>query len=239
MILLILLTGQVNQVLIHLTLEMKTDAVVFDDLLLISRSQDILSWNDSSDNDDWGTTVANLPALTANYPHTLHTRGGNGGEFLFVTDANKVHYVEMIGGVGNTSTVNLAADHVACCISSGVSATWVGTYSNSNSNAFVYEIYTGQILNGVPVSNNVYEIDGRAVLSIAVLGNIPYIITDRGALQAFNGAGFVTVDTLPFSGDSFVFDGMRIGNVNSDNNERPVHPKGMRSYKLFVHKHQL
>jgi hypothetical protein len=207
----------------------ETDAVVFNDLLLMSRSQDILAWNGATDDVDWGTDVANLPALTANYPHTLHSHSGNGGEFLFVTDANKVHYTQMVGGSGNASTITLAADQVAVCVDTGVSATWVGTYSNSNNSAMVYEIYTGEQLDGTPVARNAYRIDGRAVLSLVVLNNVPHIITDKGNLQAFNGAGFVTVAQLPFSGTSFVFDGMRIGNVNEDNNERPVHPKGMRA----------
>ena len=207
----------------------ETDAVVFDDKLIISRSQDLLSWNDSTDDNNWGTTVANLPSLTANYPHTLHAHSGNGGEFLFVTDANKVHYTEIVGASGNASTVTLAKDRVACCIDSGVSATWVGTYSNSNNNALVYEIYTGEQLDGTPVARNAFEVDGRAVLSLVVLNNIPYIITDKGNLQAFNGAGFTTVASLPFSGTSFVLSGMRIGNVDSDNNQRPVHPKGMKT----------
>jgi hypothetical protein len=214
----------------------ETDAVVFDDLLLISRSQDILSWNASTDDNNWGTTVANLPALTADYPHTMHAHSGNGGEFLFVTDANKVHYTEILSGSGNASTVTLAKDRVACCVDSGISATWVGTYSNSNNKALVYEIYTGEQIDGTPVARNAFEIDGRAVLSISVLNNIPYIVTDKGNIQAFNGAGFITVAQLPFSGSSFVFDGMRIGNVNEDNNERPVHPKGMKAHNdsIFI-----
>lgn len=207
----------------------ETDAVVFDDKLIISRAQDLLAWDGSTDDNNWGTAVANLPSLTASYPHTLHSHSGNGGEFLFVTDANEVHYTEIVGGSGNASTVTLAADQVAVCVDSGVSATWVGTYSNSNNNAMVYEIYTGEQLDGTPVARNAYRIDGRAVLSLVVLNNVPHIITDKGNLQAFNGAGFVTVAQLPFSGTPFVFDGMRIGNVNEDNNERPVHPRGMRA----------
>lgn len=208
----------------------ETDAVVFNDLLLISRSQNILSWNDTSDDNDWWTTVslggATGPALTSGFPHTMHVHHG-GQETLFVTDGNKVHYANTTSG---HNTVTLGTDMIACCVDSGVSAIWVGTYSDSSDNAYVYEMYVGETLpDGTSVARNAYKIDARAVLSITVLDNIPYIITDRGNLMRFNGAGFSTVQQLPFSGSSVVLDGVSIGNVDDDNDERPVHPKGMKA----------
>ena len=208
----------------------ETDAVVFNDLLLISRSQDILSWNESVDNDDYWTTVAlggeTGPSLTSGFPHTMHVHKG-GLETLFVTNQNLVHYANTEAG---HSTITLSTDQVATCLTSGVDAIWAGTYSTSSDSAYVYEIFIGQVsANGTPIANRAFKIDGRAVLSIEVIDNIPYIITDKGNLQVFTGAGFKTIQRLPFAATSSVLDGMRIGNIDKDNTQRPVHPKGMRA----------
>jgi len=208
----------------------ESDAVVFNDLLLMSRSQDILSWNGSTEDPDWWTTVAlggeTGPSLTAGVPHTMHVHKG-GLETLFVTNENLVHYANTESG---HSTITLAADQVATCLTSGVDAIWAGTYSTSSDSAYVYEIFIGQVsANSTPIANRAFKIDGRAVLSMEVIDNIPYIITDRGNLQVFTGAGFKTIQRLPFAATSSVLDGMRIGNIDKDNTQRPVHPKGMRA----------
>lgn len=208
-----------------------SDAVVFNDFLLISKTTDILSWNDSTDDVDWWTNVTSGSALTTGFAHTMHVHRG-GQETLFVTDVNRVRYYNTTAG---QSTVTLGADQIACCVDSGVDATWVGTYSESSDNAYAYEIYIGEQLDGVPVARNAYKIDGRAVLSIAVLGNVPYIVTDRGNLQVFNGAGFVTIAQLPFSGSSVVLDGVRMGNISDNNDQRPVHPKGMKGHNDSIY----
>ena len=208
----------------------ETDAVVFNDLLLISRSQDILSWNESVDNDDYWTTVAlggeTGPSLTSGFPHTMHVHKG-GLETLFVTNQNLVHYANTEAG---HSTITLSTDQVATCLTSGVDAIWAGTYSTSSDSAYVYEIFIGQVSDdSTPIANRAFKIDGRAVLSMEVIDNIPYIITDKGNLQVFTGAGFKTIQRLPFAATSSVLDGMSIGNVDADNTQRPVHPKGMRA----------
>jgi len=215
----------------------ESDAVVFNNLLLVSRSQDIWVFDGEFDDRDWWTTVTlggELgAALTANFPHTLHVHKG-GVETVFVTDRNRVRYANTEAG---HSTITLSSDQVAVCIASGVDAIWAGTYSTSSDSAYVYEIFIGQVSpNSTPIANRAFKIDGRAVLSLEVIDNIPYIITDKGNLQAFNGAGFVTVARLPFSGTPSVLEGMTLGNVDADNNQRPVHPKGMRASNgsLFI-----
>ena len=214
----------------------ETDAAVYNGLLLISLSQDILSWNGAVDDVDWWTTVAKGGEtgtnLIAGYPHTMHVHQG-GQETLFVTDKNLVHYANETAG---HSTITLSQDQIAVCVDSGVNAIWVGTYSTSSNQAYVYEIYVGEQIDSVPVARNAYKVDGYAVLSLTVLNNVPYIITEKGNLQAFNGAGFTTVASLPFSGTSFVFDDMDIGNIDPDSEERPVHPKGMRAFNdsIFI-----
>ena len=208
----------------------ESDAVVFNDLLLMSRSQDILSWNGSTDDPDWWTTVTlggeTGPSLTAGVPHTMHVHKG-GLETLFVTNGNLVHYANTEAG---HSTITLATDQVATCLTSGVDAIWAGTYTTSSDSAYVYEIFIGQVsANSTPIANRAFKIDGRAVLSMEVIDNIPYIITDKGNLQVFTGAGFKTIQRLPFAATSSVLDGMGIGNIDNDNTQRPVHPKGMRA----------
>jgi len=205
--------------------DFETDAVVFGGLLLISTSTDIASWNNSADDADWWTAVVSGSALTNNYPHMMHVHRG-GAETLFVTDQNKVRYYNADAG---HSTVTLQTDFVASCVNSGVNAIWVGTYTESGANAYVYEIYTGETTeNGTPKARNAYKVEGRAVLAIEVVDNIPYIVTEKGNIQAFNGAGFSTVASFPFANSDEVLSGVRAGQVQDSSKARPVHPKGMQ-----------
>jgi hypothetical protein len=209
---------------------LETDAVVFDGLLLVSEDNDIGSYDGSTFNDDWWTTITRGGetglALTSNVPHTMHVHRG-GQETLFVTDGNKVLYANNTAG---HSTVTLQTDLAANCISGGVNATWVGTYSESNANALVYEIYVGEQKDSVPIARNAYPIEGRAVLSITVINNIPHIITEKGKIQAFNGAGFTTVASFPFAHTVFSLDNIRPGSISNNPLNLPVHPKGMQQY---------
>lgn len=213
-----------------------TDAVVFNGKMLISGTSNIGSWDGSTYDDDWWTTVISGSALTAGTippPHTMHVHRG-GQETLFVTDSNLVRYYNATSG---HSTVTLQSDLTACCVASGVSATWVGTYTETQDNAYVYEIYVGEELDGTPIARNAYKIDGRAVLSIQVIDNVPYIFTEKGHIQVFNGSGFVTVASLPFAFTEQYLDGVRAGLVQDSNFARPVHPKGMQANNdsLFIH----
>lgn len=212
-----------------------SDAVVFDDLLLISTDDNIISYNGSVDDVDWWTTVAGGTALTGGspgVPHIMHvTRGG--AETLFVTDGNLVRYYNVAAG---HSTVELQPDLVATCVASGVSSVWVGTYTESGSNAYVYEILVGQTANATALAQNAFEIEGRSVLSIAVIDNVPYIVTEKGHIQGFTGQGFTTVASFPFAYTDETLDGVRPGQVQASNRSRPIHPKGMRAFNrsLFI-----
>ena len=207
----------------------RTDMVTFGGLLLISQDTNITSWDGSSDDTSWWTSTVSGSALTGGIgvksPHIMHVHRG-GQETLFVTDKNLVRYYNATAG---HSTVTLQTDLVATCVSSGVSAVWVGTNSDSISDAYVYEIYVGEQLDGTPIARNAYKIDGRAVLSINVVDNVPYIITDRGNIQVFNGAGFKTVASFPFAFIKDNLEGVRIGSVSLPV-YTPVHPKGMQRY---------
>ena len=71
------------------------------------------------------------------------------------------------------SSLSLQTDLTACCIDSGVSAIWVGTFNATSGNAYVYEVYVGETLTaGVAVSRNAYQVDGRGVLALWVKDNI-------------------------------------------------------------------
>lgn len=210
----------------------ESDAVTFDSKLIISTDTDMASWNGSITDDDWWTDTISGSALTANFPHMLHVHRG-GQETLFVTDKNLIRYYNATAG---HSTVTLQTDLVACCVTSGVSAIWVGTYTSNLDNAYVYELYVGEQLDSTPVARNAYPIDGRAVLAIETIDNVPYIFTDRGNIQYFTGAGFKTIASLPSSGGRELFFGVVAGLVQSASDIRPVHPKGMKrhNHSLYI-----
>lgn len=203
------------------------DMVVFDSLLRISDDTDIQRYDGSASyNASWWIGEISGAALTANYPHILHIHRG-GAETLFVTDKNKVRYYNASAG---HSTVTLQNDLVASCVDSGVSAIWVGSYTETSENAYVYEMYVGEQLNGAPVARNAYKVDGRAVLALWVSDNIPYIVTEKGYIQAFNGAGFTTVAEFPFVLDPSMLDGVRPGLVQNQSVSRPIHPNGVDTH---------
>lgn len=220
-----------------------SDMVVFNGLLLMSLNTNIASYNGSSTTANWWTSTVSGSSLTTGYPHIMHVHRG-GQETLFVTDKNRIRYMNLPGGTPNHFTVTLQTDLVACCVTSGVDRVWVGTYTESGGNAYVYEIVVGEtldvtdsngaVLDTTPVARNAYKVEGRAVLSIEVVDNVPYIITEKGNLQAFNGAGFTTVASFPFSYTQEELSDVRAGLVQDSNTSRPVHPKGMRQHNQSI-----
>jgi hypothetical protein len=197
-----------------------SDAVVFNGLMLISGSSNITSYNGSAFDDDYWTTVLSGSALTAGKPHIMDV-SRIGQETLFVTDGNVVRYYNTTAG---HDSFTLASHLTANCIATDYASTWVGTYSSEGS-AYVYEVKVGNT-----IASASYKVEGTAVLSMDVLDGIPYIVTDYGHVQAFNGRAFVTVATFPFAHDGVVIDGMGLSNIASDNGDRAIHPKGMRRY---------
>lgn len=211
----------------------ETDIASFIGKVLISTGTDVMTWDGSTKDDDWWTATISGAALTSGKPHMLHPHRG-GQETLFVSDGNKVRYYNAEAG---HSTVTLDPLMTACCFASGVSAIWAGTYTEVGDRAYVYEINIGEQINGTPVARQAYPVDGRAVLSIGVIDNIPYIVTEKGVIQAFNGAGFITVAHFPFALSKRALDGVQAGLVQDTSISRPVHPKGMKASgrSLLIH----
>lgn len=203
-----------------------TDFAVFDGELIVSRDNEIGTYdgNGTRDNTWWTTTISGT-ALTSDVPHMLHTHRG-GQETLFVTDDNKVRYYNSTAG---HSTVTLQEGLVASCLDSGVNATWVGTFSKNSESAYVYEIYVGEQISSTPIARNAYKINANAVLGIQVVQNVPYIFTSNGSIEAFNGAGFQKVQQLPVGSDSVNFSGVEVGQVLNSSVRRPLHPRGMQA----------
>jgi hypothetical protein len=202
-----------------------SDTVSFDGDLLISGSAlsgttDIALYNGSSVDDDWWTDVISGTALKNSVPHIMDVQR-TGRDTLFVTDGNLIRYY-------NTNslhtTITLEEQFVACSLAPALDATFVGTYTEGEDIAFVYEIRVGD-----DIAFNSYPVDGRAALSMCTVGNVPYVVTDRGHIQVFDGAGFKTVASFPFATEAVEALGVIPGQVQASNTSRMVHPKGMRS----------
>lgn len=203
----------------------ESDSVSFDGKIMFSLGTDIMSYTGSVKDDDWWVTTISGTALTADKPHIMHVHRG-GQETFIVTDSNKIRYYNATAG---HSAITLDTTFTASCLASGVSAVWAGTYTEQGSQAYVYEFYIGEQLDGAPVARNAYPVDGRAVLAIEVINNTPYIITEKGNLQVFNGVGFETVASFPFAYQQNSLDGVRAGVVQDNSTARPIHPKGMKA----------
>lgn len=200
-------------------LGLETDMTSFDGKLLISLGTDIMSWDGNTKDDDWWTTVAGGSALTADKTHTMEVlRTGN--DTLFVTDGDTVRYYNSAAGVTGVELETFMTSHV---LVPGLDRMWVGTYTEIENNAYVYEIQVGN-----DIATASYPLDGMAALTGFSYRNTPFFITERGYIQAFNGAGFETVAQFPFADESMVITGVRPGLVQDSATSRGIHPKGVK-----------
>jgi len=206
--------------------DINTTAVVFDGLLRISLDTDIARYNGgASYADDWWTEDVGGTALTAGFPHVTETVQSQ-KETFFVTDKNLVHYLEK---GGSPKIVTLDSNVVACCLAPALSGSmWVGTYNETSGKAYVYEIYVGEVVGSTAVYRQAYPIDAQAVLAIWVVDNTPYIVTEKGTIQVFNGAGFKTIAYFPFIFNGKDLDGVSPGLIQDSNRARPIHPRGVK-----------
>lgn len=197
----------------------ETDMTSFGGLLLISLGTDVMSWDGTTKDNDWWVTTTSGSALTANYVHTMEVlRTGN--DTLFVTDKNRVRYYNSAAG---HTTITLDTLMVANCLTPSLDRMWVGTYTEVENNAWVYELRVGD-----DSALQAYEIDGRVALTMFTYRNTPFVITERGYIQAFNGAGFQTVAQFPWANESKVMEGCRPGLVQDAVTAKAIHPKGAK-----------
>lgn len=199
-------------------LGLETCMTSFSGRLLISLGTDIMSWTGSKDN-DWWTTVAGGAALTANKVHTLEVlRTGN--DTLFVTDGNVIRYYNVAAGV---TSVTLDTLMTANTLTPSLDKMWVGTYTEVENNAYVYEIQVGNA-----AATQAYAVDGRACLTMFTYKNTPFVVTEKGYIQYFNGAGFETIAQFPWAAESKVMQGARAGLVQDSPTSLAIHPKGSK-----------
>jgi len=205
-------------------LGLETDMTSFDGLLLISLGTDIMSWDGSSKNNDYWTTLSGTPsALTANFTHTMDVLR-SGTDTLFVTDKNKIRY---FNGTAGGTIITIDPLMVVHCMTPSLDRMWVGSYTEVENNAYVYEVQIGATNTlGDPSYNQSYAIEGRVCLTMFTYRNTPFVITDQGYIQAFNGAGFVTVAQFPWAGQSQIMKGCQPGQVQDSSTSRAIHPKG-------------
>lgn len=200
-------------------LGLETDMTSFAGLLLISLGTDVMSWNGSTKDDDWWTSTITGTALTASKVHTLEVlRTGN--DTLFVTDGNKIRYYNAAAG---HTTITLDTLMTANTLTPSLDRMWCGTYTEVENNAYVYEVQVGNA-----AANQAYDIDGRVALTMFTYKNTPFVITEKGYIQTFNGAGFETVAQFPWANQSKVMEGCRPGLVQDSPTALAIHPKGAK-----------
>lgn len=210
-------------------LDINSNAVIFDGQMRISLNTDIARFNGSSSYaDDWWTDDVSGTPLITGVPHVLEVVQSQ-KETIYVTDGSRIQYLEK----DNTpKIVELDSNVTASCLAAGLSgAMWAGTYNETNGQAQVYEIYTGEIVGSTPVYRQAYPINASAVLAIWMRDNVPHIMTEKGEIQAFNGAGFAPVAEFPFKYSGKAINGVRPGQIQDSNRSRPVHPRGVRVHE--------
>lgn len=202
-------------------LGLETDMTSFAGLLLTSFGTDIASFDGTTFDADWWTNVASGTTLTANKVHTLAVlRTGN--DTLFVTDGNVIRYLNITSGPAyNKTSITLDTLMTANCLAPSLDTMWVGTYTEVENNAYVYEVVVGN-----DQASQAYEIDGRVCLTMFTYKNTPFVVTEKGYIQVFNGAGFETIAQFPWADQSMIMDGCRPGLVQDSSTSRAIHPKG-------------
>lgn len=203
------------------------DMVVFNGYLVITTNTNIDYWSSAlSYVENWWTARGN-PALTTSsitsLPHVLEVIR-IGSETLAVTDGPMVHAYtgEVNTGSGTSVTVDLDDSMTACCIKSAIRKVWIGTFTEDADQAYVYE-WDGASTN----YTQAFPVGAKAVLAMTLIDNVPLIVTERGEIKLFNGAGFTTVARFPFATRAKFAENVETGQVQNNNVSRPIHPKGM------------
>lgn len=200
---------------------------VFDGQLRIVDDTDIRRYTGSgSVVDNWWTSTLSGTALGSTNPH-ITTVSSSQKETFWVTDGSVVRYFEK--GAAATQNVQLDTFVTATTIDSALDGSvWVGSFNETTERALVYQIYANENVDGTPVYRQAYPIDGKAVLALWVRDNTPFIITEKGLIQSFNGVGFTTVAKFPFDFGDRHLDGVEPGLIQDSNRARPIHPRGVK-----------
>lgn len=205
------------------------DAVLFQGQIVISTDDDLDAYDITGDTytSDWWTARGN-PSLTSNNPVSLVPRvlevSRIGSETLVVLDGSEVHAYK--GGIGSGAitsvTVEIDSTFTASCFKSSIRKGWIGTYSESEPQAFVYEW-------DVASTNYIqaYPVGAKSVLAMELDNDAPVIITESGEIKKFNNAGFSTIAQFPFSGKDVFIDLVNTA-FNANNINRAIHPKGIK-----------
>lgn len=196
----------------------RTDLVVFQNQLIVADTTDLHAYDGSSTTSNWWTTTASGPTLNSGYHHAMHIYRGS-AETLIVLDRNDVHSYNGVTVV----TMDIDSDYIATAVTSGVDKVWVGTGTEFGGPALVYE-WDGASTN----PTRAFEIGARAVFAMFTHNNVPYIITEKGEIKGFNGAGFQNVAAFPFAQYGFVSSGVSSGLIQTSPTGRMIYPNGVK-----------
>ena len=207
------------------------DAAIYRNELIITTHQNLDAYDGNDYDQDWWTAEDNytsayaLPSQTTVPAAPIILENVRiGEETLAVTAGSKVHAFTgdrgLSGGdAGVFTSVDLDDAFTACCIKSGIRKVFIGTYSNTGEDAFVYQ-WDGASTN----YDEAFPIGAKAALAMELYENTPVIITERGEIKIFNNAGFKTIGQFPFTFEPYFSQDF----TSTFNNTRPIHPKGVK-----------
>ena len=209
------------------------DITVFDSALIFNTDNGAdLGWTKPgvSAGSGWWSDDSQTTALTSGLTHMLNVIK-IGGERLTVTDGNQLHFYILTSGTiadagdqtSQVGVVDALATHTITCCKAGYSTAWVGTYTEDDDEGIVYS-WDGRSAE----FTTAYKIGAKACLSMEIVNNVPYIVTETGEIKAFSGSSFQTVGKFPFADKILFADGVETGLIQVENRSRPVHPKGMK-----------
>ena len=205
---------------------------IFDTQLVIAGGTEIDAYDGTTYTTDWWGSRG-CTALDNNYEHIMEVIR-IGSETLAVTDGPgvKAYTGSISSGSSGSTDLDLDSDFVATCIKATVRKVFIGTYTETAEQAYVYE-WDGASLN----YTQAFPVGDTAVLAMEIVDNAPIIITGRGKIKIFNGAGFTTVAQFPFASDLNFIEDVEVGDISPSGINRPIHPQGLHveGNTLFIY----
>jgi hypothetical protein len=154
------------------------------DIAVLNTAGTVNTWDN-----DWGTAVAGVTALTAANYHPLARLQ----RLLAVADGRLVHTIDK-NDVASNSRLVFPFGYSCRWIRASSDRFWFGLTNNIGGDAKIIE-WDGFSL----TYNNEYDVVGHTPLTCFIVSNIPYVVTNYGYIYRYFGGSFESIQQFPLA----------------------------------------
>jgi hypothetical protein len=194
-----------------------TDAVVFNNQVIVSDATNLGMWNGSTWINNWWTGTLGAAALTSGQRHLMKV--GADGDLYIVDGGNKLYGVDPVTGerVSGNGTLDFSATpYRFTCLAATSTRMWIGCEDLGGDEGVILEWDMSPSSNTV---NRIHKIGADAVRCIAVWEDTPFAVLSDGRIKYFNGVAFVSYQVARQNVSFPVASGQTL-------NEDFIHPNG-------------